>query len=538
MRFSTAIRPALIGNFALLMLMLTLILGGCVSGRIYDTGSDVPVDRLGLQTDTADYDTNHNRSLHGTSAHDAKITLPIRDGMLSVGWMATDASNPASFRETTESDPQAIPIQLYYRIAGDAPDTLVILNGGSGMSYTYLYHDLLPLTARFTLVFYDQRSSGRSTLVPDIALNATSYATSDLEALRRHLGLTRMTLLGHSWGVLQAALYANEYPDRVKSMIMVAGVGPAWAVYGPNFNTWVSTAPDLQPTLGALYEQWQDGSGDPLKACQDYWQVHLRAFYENPTQARRAWGNVCNAPNETVRTPWGFVPYAMLMQAEFDYRTEFSQISAPTLIIHGLADPMPLAAAEAWGSTLPDARIIRIPRAGHAPYVDSPHIFFPTVTAFATEFSETTSPATSTYQQLLDTLRTVNDQLEKAILRQDWVSAAEVFADEAVMLVPGGGPVWGKTAIASYWRAGYGKGLRSIELETVEAERHGDFVLEIGKYAIFGDQDLLVDAGKYQVFWRLTPDGWRIWRDTFNSSLETRSPLEIPDYLPPQFLRH
>jgi proline iminopeptidase len=533
MRFSDTITQASFASFTLLILLL----GGCAAGRISDMGSDASVGRASARTDYTDHDREHSRSIDATPAHDAKIALPVREGMLTVGWMAPDASNPAAFHATTESDPQAIPIQLYYRIAGNAPDTLLILNGGSGMSYTYLYHDLLPLTSRFTLIFYDQRSAGRSTMVPDIALNATSFATSDLETLRRHLELGRMTLLGHSWGALQAALYASAYPDRVRSMVMVAGVGPAWSVYGDNFNTWVSTDPELQPTLGALYGQWQEGLGDPLKACQDYWQVHLRAFYQNPTQARRAWGNVCNAPSETVSTPWGFVPYAMLMQAEFDYRREFSQISVPTLIIHGLADPMPLAAAEAWGSTLPDARIIRIPRAGHAPYVDSPRTFFPEVTAFVTRFSETLPEATSTYQQLLDTLRRVNELLEKAISRQDWVAAADVFADEAVMLAPGGGPVWGKTAIASYWRAGYGKGLRSIELETVEAERHGDFVLEIGKYALFGEGDLLVDAGKYQVFWRLTPDGWRIWRDTFNSSLETRSPLEIPDYLPLQFLR-
>jgi proline iminopeptidase len=516
------------------LLLFAVIFGGCVSGRVSGPES-VSV------------------------AKSEALVLPVREGMLSIG----DSSGPSggsvpsgpsggsvpsgssggagtstqSQTRAAEGISSSAPVQLYYRIVGDAPDTLVVLNGGSGMSYTYLYHDLLPLTARFTLVFYDQRSAGRSTVVPDIPGNNTDFAISDLEALRAHLGLRSMNLLGHSWGSLLAALYASAYSERVKTMIMVGSVGPAWSVYGDNFNTWESMNPELQPTLHALYDIWMDGDTDPLKACQDYWQVHLRAFYRSPEQARRQWGNVCNAPDESVRSSWGFVPYAMLMHAEFDFRELFSQITVPTLIIHGLDDPMPIVAAASWLETLPNAQLLRIPGAGHAPYVDNPRIFFPAVTAFASRFPDALPPQATAYQLLLDTLRRENQRLEKAILREDWDEAASVFAGEAVMLPPGGGPVWGQRAIASYWQAGYGKGMRALELETVEAERYGNVVVEIGKYAIFGENRVLVDAGKYQVFWRKTSDGWRIWRDTFNSSLEVRSPLEIPDYLPETFLR-
>jgi len=483
----------------------------------------------------------------GSSTHsvlNTYLSLPLREGYIPIQVHSPNRGILPHRPHDVESDGSLNPdgntpenLQLYYRIVGDAPDTLVVLNGGSGMAYTYLYHDLLPLTARFTLVFYDQRSAGRSTVVPDIPGNSTDFAISDLEALRAHLGLRRMNLLGHSWGSLLAALYASAYSERVKTMIMVASVGPAWSVYGDNFNTWESLNPELQPTLNALYDIWMDGDTDPLKACQDYWQVHLRAFYRSPEQARRQWGNVCNAPDESVRSSWGFVPYAMLMHAEFDFRELFSQITVPTLIIHGLDDPMPIVAAVSWLETLPNAQLLRIPGAGHAPYVDTPRIFFPAVTAFASRFPDALPPQATAYQLLLDTLRRENQRLEKAILREDWDEAASVFAAEAVMLPPGGGPVWGQRAIASYWQAGYGKGMRALELETVEAERYGDVAVEIGKYAIFGENRVLVDAGKYQVFWRKTSDGWRIWRDTFNSSLEVRSPLEIPDYLPESFLR-
>jgi proline iminopeptidase len=70
--------------------------------------------------------------------------------------------------------------------------------------------DLEPLAARHVLLFYDQRGTGRSTLVSDSSsLDARRFA-DDLEALRARFGMQRLTLLGHSWGAGVAALYDRE----------------------------------------------------------------------------------------------------------------------------------------------------------------------------------------------------------------------------------------------------------------------------------------------------------------------------------------
>jgi pimeloyl-ACP methyl ester carboxylesterase len=54
------------------------------------------------------------------------------------------------------------------------------------------------------------------------ALDAQRFA-EDLEALRAHFGLGRLTILGHSWGAAVAALYASRFPDNVGQPIIVAG---------------------------------------------------------------------------------------------------------------------------------------------------------------------------------------------------------------------------------------------------------------------------------------------------------------------------
>src|SRR5215470_106130 len=90
---------------------------------------------------------------------------------------------------------------LYYRMVGSGPDLLVVIHGGPGMDMGYLRADLAPLAERHTLLFYDQRGGGRSQLLPDdAALYTMQRHAADLEALRVHFGLERMTLLAHSFG--------------------------------------------------------------------------------------------------------------------------------------------------------------------------------------------------------------------------------------------------------------------------------------------------------------------------------------------------
>lgn len=100
-------------------------------------------------------------------------------------------------------------VRLFYRVVGTGPDTVVVIHGGPGFSMGYFADDLTSLAEKgHTLLFYDQRGTGRSTLVSDsAALDAQRFA-EDLEAIRRHFGLERLTLLGHSWGAGVVALYA------------------------------------------------------------------------------------------------------------------------------------------------------------------------------------------------------------------------------------------------------------------------------------------------------------------------------------------
>lgn len=87
---------------------------------------------------------------------------------------------------------------LAYRTVGDGPP-LVCVPGGPGQDSRYL-DDLGGLSARRTLVLLDNRGTGDSDAPADPASYRVDRLVDDLEALRRELGLARISLLGHSAG--------------------------------------------------------------------------------------------------------------------------------------------------------------------------------------------------------------------------------------------------------------------------------------------------------------------------------------------------
>jgi pimeloyl-ACP methyl ester carboxylesterase len=138
----------------------------------------------------------------------------------SIACTGRQASLPAAEGYVTSRDG----VQIFYRTAG-AGDPLVVVHGGPGFDHGYLAPGLEPLAESHRLVFYDQRGAGRSTIVSDAGLLGLDAHIADLEAVRRHFALERVTLLGHSWGAMLAAGYAMAHPDEVAKLVMVSPGG-------------------------------------------------------------------------------------------------------------------------------------------------------------------------------------------------------------------------------------------------------------------------------------------------------------------------
>jgi proline iminopeptidase len=80
---------------------------------------------------------------------------------------------------------------------------------------------------RYLLVQFDQRGCGGSTPhasdpATDMSVNTTAHLIADMELLREHLQVKRWLLYGGSWGSTLILAYAEQYPERVSAIVIVA----------------------------------------------------------------------------------------------------------------------------------------------------------------------------------------------------------------------------------------------------------------------------------------------------------------------------
>jgi proline iminopeptidase len=278
-------------------------------------------------------------------------------------------------------------VELYYRITGAGPDTIVIIHGGPGMSISYLEPDLEPLSEKYTLIFYDQRGAGRSTMTLDPSLLHIDRYIADLEAVRRHFGINRLNLLGHSWGATLGVLYLRAHPGNVSRLVMVSPgpvrIDPYDAMFFPRVTEWMDETQLAE--FESLHKTFIEGKGDILAACREFTSIFKRGYFYDPFDLEtfaRMRGEICNAPEAALRNTWAVNALTLQSLGEFDWRNDYGDIDIPVLIITGVRDIFPVENFYEWEAALPNAKLFLLDRSGHYPHVEQPEKFFPRVEAF------------------------------------------------------------------------------------------------------------------------------------------------------------
>ena len=139
---------------------------------------------------------------------------------------------------------------------------LILLHGGPGMSETgFFRHFNAPLERNFTVVYWDQRGTGKS-FDPGIPRSSMTLERflSDLDELvdlvRERLGKTKVAIFGHSWGSLLGVLYAARFPEKV-------------SVYAGSGQIGDSQAAEAASYAFALAEAERRGKGRAVKKLRE-----------------------------------------------------------------------------------------------------------------------------------------------------------------------------------------------------------------------------------------------------------------------------
>jgi proline iminopeptidase len=301
-------------------------------------------------------------------------------------------SRPANSADSTASTAPAMQegfvaagdsVQLFYRMVGTGPDTVIVLNGGPGFTLDYLAADLEPLAERHTLLFYDQRGTGKSTLVTDSTALAGARFAEDVEALRAHFGMEKVTLLGHSWGTGVAALYAERHPERVGQLILVGSMPPTMKGLMAAFGG-IAAGRD-SGSARRMEEAMQARLADPgnKDLCLTYYAIWFAPFFIDSTGIQRSKGDFCaGTPASRTNKIQSVDKYTFASLGNYDWRPVLRKVNARTLVVHGSEDVLPVEDARDYARAIPESRFLLMNGAAHFMYVEASEPFFAAVNEF------------------------------------------------------------------------------------------------------------------------------------------------------------
>ena len=242
---------------------------------------------------------------------------------------------------------------LYCSKSGQGPNLVLLHGWGSSSKIWHEVVDELGMQHRVWCI--DLPGHGRShTMRWDCSIERGIQLLADVLP-------PTASLLGWSLGGLWALLYARQYPDRVARVMLV------------------SSAPRFTVT-----RDWPQAMAPA--ALQDF----SRQFAQAPEQTLQKFCLLQTVDSERAKPtlitlrkalsappgPAGEIAWGLRWLEQVDLRTDpgFAQLHID--LLHGEQDRvLPVGAAEATGGIWPHARIERVARAGHAPFVSHPKRF-------------------------------------------------------------------------------------------------------------------------------------------------------------------
>ncbi len=282
-------------------------------------------------------------------------------------------------REATVLVPRG---SIYYKVVGKG-QPLVIIHGGPGMDHRYMYNSMLELSKDYRLIFYDQRGTGASQCrLPDNndkAIAADKSVTverfvEDLDAVRRHLGLRRINILGHSWGGLLALNYTIKHPQNVRSLILANSSG----LTGESQQAFFKNLDSMRSEAEKEEMEQLKGSGDPEK-IKRYGELYAKPYFYDPSKISL----MSYEPSELTAKNNEIVRKLIWRQLlNYDLRPQAKLIHVPTLIIHSDTDVIPEEVAEETNDTIPRSKMVVLEKTGHYSFIENPDEFYGEVRDF------------------------------------------------------------------------------------------------------------------------------------------------------------
>ncbi len=269
-------------------------------------------------------------------------------------------------------------VQIHYFVRGQGP-VLIAHSGGPGADARD-WDDFAKIDDFVTIVAIHPRGSGLSGPASGDAYLLPDYA-SDVEAVRKHLGLEKPMLIGWSHGGMVAMEYAINYPDALSKLILF----DTSAYFGEFLNDVEASVqafknePWFEYSLDALKKEWA-GEYQTDEDMGSLWQREKKFYFKKLNARAQAY---CERTKESLIK---VAPLKVFNEKEaptFDLRPRLNNINVPTLVIVGRQDFITnVDMAKEMAERIPNAQLEIFEESGHYGFVEEPEKFYRVVKEF------------------------------------------------------------------------------------------------------------------------------------------------------------
>ena len=271
--------------------------------------------------------------------------------------------------------------RTWYRFVGDlnTPVTpLLALHGGPGSTHNY-FAPLEGLATERPIVLYDQIGCGKSDRPDDIDWSVDVFR-DEVAAVRDHLGLERIHLLGTSWGGMLAQEHVLSGAEGIVTLTLSSTLANLALWNEEQLRLRDALPPDVIEVLDRHERAGTYDDPEYEEAMEAYFDRH---FYRGPKPRAELDAMAAQKATDVYRAMQGPNEWTTTgALTGWDTRDRLNEIDVPTLVVRGRYDMCtePIAADLVDG--IRGAREVVFEHSSHTPVLEETNRYLEVVGEF------------------------------------------------------------------------------------------------------------------------------------------------------------
>ena len=261
-------------------------------------------------------------------------------------------------------------LNLHYLDWGNEGKTIVVLLHGL-RGHGHSWDDFSAAICQdYQVLALDQRGRGETDWAKDGDYTTPAFV-ADLAGFCDAVGLDSFILVGHSMGGRNSMLFASQYPEKLKQLVLV------------------DVGPDLDPRGSNRIAQEVINVPEEFDTFEDLFQYMNKQNRFAPERVMRR--RLQYASKELPNGKFGWRYDREIRESRrrgdvtptLDLWPALPKITCPTLIVRGTeTDLLTPETAQRMVDTLPNGKLVEVEKAGHMVFEDNPEGFFDAVRPF------------------------------------------------------------------------------------------------------------------------------------------------------------